>query len=275
MVARATRSRRTRARTRSATAPGRSTALNWAARIGLTARGIVYVLIGLLAFLLARGARGTHVDQKGALSELLSWSYGRLAVTALAIGFLCYALWRISEAAYGVAGDRSSFARMKSLARGIVYLALTVTALAVLQGTGQSQSHQQETFPARALSHAGGRLLVVLFGLVVVAAGLSMIVEGWKLKFMKNFRGLPADLRPTIVVLGRIGTIGRGLVFALIGAFIVVAGWSLDAHRSDGMDGAFRTLLAQPFGAVLGVAAALALIAFGIFGLAEARYRRV
>jgi hypothetical protein len=91
MVARATRSRRTRARTRSATAPGRSTALNWAARIGLTARGIVYVLIGLLAFLLARGARGTHVDQKGALSELLSWSYGRLAVTALAIGFFCYA----------------------------------------------------------------------------------------------------------------------------------------------------------------------------------------
>jgi hypothetical protein len=145
----------------------------------------------------------------------------------------------------------------------------------VLEGTGQGQSPPAGAVPGRALAHAGGRLLVVLFGLVVVAAGLSMIVEGWKLKFMKNFRGLPADLRPTIVVLGRVGTIGRGLVFALIGAFIVVAGWSLDAHRSDGMDGAFRTLLAQPFGAVLGVAAALALIAFGIFGLAEARYRRV
>jgi hypothetical protein len=245
------------------------------ARLGLTARGVVYILIGVLAFLLARGARATHADQKGALTELLSWSYGRVAVTALAVGFFAYALWRFSEAAYGVSGDRSSFARVKSLTRGIIYLALTVTALAALHGIGPTQAHQQETFTARALAHAGGRLLVVLVGLVVIAAGLSMVVEGWKLAFMRHFRALPADLRPTIVRLGRVGTIGRGLVFTLVGALIVSAGWTLDPHRSGGMDGAFRTLLAQPFGAVLGVAAALALIAFGIFGLAEARYRRV
>ena len=244
--------------------------------MGLTARGVVYLLIGVLAVLLARGARGTHVDQAGALSEVLSRSSGSVLVAALALGFLAYALWRLSEAAFGVTGERgSTFARVKSLARGLVYLALTVTAVAALRGSVQTQAHQQETFTARALSHTGGRMLVVLVGSIVVVVGLSMVVEGWKLAFMKNFRAVPADVRPLVVALGRVGHIGRGLVVALVGTLIVSAGWTLDPHRSGGMDGAFRTLLAQPFGAVLAVAAALALMAFGVFGLAEARYRRV
>jgi hypothetical protein len=244
--------------------------------VGLTARGVVYLLIGMLAVLLARGARGAHVDQQGALSEVLAQSYGNVLVAALAIGFFAYALWRLSEAAGGVTGERgSTSARLKSLVRGIAYLALTVTAVAALRGSGRTQTDQQETFTARALSHSGGRLLVVLVGLIVVGVGLAMVVEGWKLAFMKYFPAIPANVRPTVVTLGRVGTIGRGLVVALVGALIVSAGWTLDPHRSGGMDGAFRTLLAQPFGAVLAVAAALALMAFGVFGLAEARYRRV
>jgi hypothetical protein len=245
------------------------------ARIGLSARGIVYIVVGVLALLVVRGARATHVDQKGALSELLSRPYGRTMVVALAIGFAAYAVWRFAEAATRVTGEPGTFARVKSAARGCVYLALTVSAIAVLGGSRQSQSHQQESFTARLLSHAGGRILVVGVGLIVVVAGLSMILEGWKNTFLKYFGAIPAHLRPTIVLLGQVGTIGRGLVLSLIGALIVTAGWTLDAHRSGGMDGAFRTLLAQPFGAGLGIAAAGALIAFGLFGLAEARYRKV
>ena len=69
--------------------------------------------------------------------------------------------------------------------------------------------------------------------------------------------------------------LGAGLVFSVIGGLFVSAAWTLDPHQAGGMDVAFRTLLQQPFGRTLAIAAALALMAFGVYGLAEARYRRV
>ena len=250
--------------------------VDWLARAGLTARGVVYILIGVLALLLALGATGKEVDQKGAMQELLSHSYGTILLVLLAFGLFGYAVWRLLEAAVGVTGEANTTgARLKSAGRGLVYLALTFSAVSTLRGSSQSQSKQQVSFTASLLSHTGGRILVIIIGLAIVAAGAVMVVEGWKLKFMKFFRAVPANIHSLVVHLGRIGTIGRGVVFALIGFLVVSAGWKLDPHRAGGMDAAFRTLLAQPFGKFLGIAAALALVAFGLFGLAEARWRRV
>jgi hypothetical protein len=125
------------------------------------------------------------------------------------------------------------------------------------------------------MRHSGGRILIAAIGLVIVLAGVSMIVEGVTLAFMRYFKHVPGNIRRVVVQLGRVGTIGRGAVFALIGVLLISAAWTLDPNQAGGMDAAFRTLLAQPFGQLVGVIAALALAAFGVFGLAEARYRRV
>lgn len=250
--------------------------VGWLARAGLTARGVVYILIGVLAFSLAMGSSGKNVDQKGALSELLSHAYGDVLVGLMAVGFFGYALWRLSEAAFGVTGEgKKAGARLKSLGRGLAYLVLTFTAVAALRGSTQSQSGQQETLTGQVMSHSGGRVLVGLVGVAVIGAGLAMVVEGVKLTFMRYFKAVPPQIHDAVVHLGRVGTIGRGLVFALIGVLLVSAAWTFDADRAGGMDAAFRTLLAQPFGQILAIVAALALVAFGVYGLAEARYRRV
>lgn len=253
--------------------------VGWLARAGLAARGLVYLLIGVLAFLLARGASGKHADQKGALAEVLSHAYGGALVAVLAFGFFGYAMWRLSEAAVGVTGEaskgREAPARLKSAARGLAYLVLTFTAISALRGSSQTQASQQASLTARSMTFTGGRILVGLIGLVVIAAGASMVVEGVRLTFMKYFRAVPPQVRDLVVHLGRIGTIGRGVVFALIGGLLVSSAWTLDPHQAGGMDAAVRTLLEQPFGQALGIAAALALIAFGLYGLAESRYRRV
>jgi hypothetical protein len=250
--------------------------IGWLARAGLAARATVYVLIGVLAFLIAQGASGKHADQKGAISEVLSHAYGSVLVVLLVIGFLGYALWRLSEAAFGVTGEGTkASARLKSAARGVAYLVLTVSAISALRGSSQTQSGQQESLTARVMSHTGGRVLVGLVGLVVVGIGVMMVTEGVRLTFMRYFAAVPPRVRDLVKQLGRIGTIGRGVVFALIGVLLVSAAWRFDAKQTGGMDAAFRTLLAQPFGQVLGIAAALALIAFGVYGYAEARWRRV
>jgi hypothetical protein len=257
-------------------AAAESRPVDWAARAGLTARGSVWIIIGILGFLLAQGSGGGSADQKGALQELLTKPYGDVVVTLMAIGFVGYALWRLSEATFGVTGEgKGAGPRLKSLARAVVYLVLAGTAVSALLGSNESQSNQQESLTARAMGHTGGQWLVGLVGVAIVAVGVTLVVEGWKLRFMRYFTAVPPRIHRLVVVLGRIGTIGRGSVFALAGALVVIAAWTADPHKARGLDGALRTLLSQPYGTVLAIVASLALIAFGVYGLAEARYRRV
>lgn len=251
--------------------------MTWAARAGLTARGLVYVLLGALALLVARGGKA-EVDQKGALAQVLARPYGGWIVGALAAGFAAYALWRLSEAAFGVTGEPSGAGpRVKSLARGLVYLLLAWTAVSLLQGSTGAQSSQQRGLAAQAMAHPGGRWAVGIVGVGIVVVGAVMVVEGVKEKFMRYFPAgaLPGRSRDLVRNLGRIGSTARGLVFALTGVLVVSAAWTYDPSKASGLDGALKTLRDRPYGAVLLALAAAGLFAFGIYGLAEARFRRV
>jgi hypothetical protein len=251
--------------------------LRWAARAGLTARGVVYIIIGLLALLVANGGHA-EVDQKGALAQVLAKPYGGWLVGLLAVGFACYALWRLSEAAFGATGEgRKPGPRLKSLARGLVYAFLAYTAVSLLLGSRAAQNGQQRGYAAETMTHPGGRLLVGLVGVVVFIVGAVMVVEGFKLKFMRHFPAgaVAPGIRDGIRNLGRIGTIARGLVFALTGVLIASAAWTYDAAKASGLDGALKTLRDRPFGGPLLGIAAVGLVIFGVYGLAEARYRKV
>jgi Domain of Unknown Function (DUF1206) len=196
-----------------------SPAAHLLARAGLTARGVIYILIGWVALLVAVGHSSREADQQGALQLLAGKSYGVASLWLLGQGFAAYALWRLGEAAFGVTGEPpGAGARLKSLGRALIY------------------------------------------------AG-----------FMRYLRTSQMSLRTRRVVelLGLIGTIARGLVFALAGALVVDAAVSHRASESGGIDKALLTLRNQPFGEILMILAALGLAAFGIFGLCEARWRRV
>ena len=75
------------------------------ARAGLAARGVLYILIGWVAILVALGQTSQQADQQGALQLLAGQPYGLVSLWLLGIGFAGYALWRLSEAAFGVTGD--------------------------------------------------------------------------------------------------------------------------------------------------------------------------
>jgi Domain of Unknown Function (DUF1206) len=251
--------------------------MTWAARAGLTARGLVYLLMGVLALLVARGGRA-EVDQKGALAQVLARPYGGWVVGLLALGFACYALWRLSEAAFGVTGEAPGLGpRLKSLARGAIYGFLAYTAISLLQGSRAAQSSQQRGYAAQVMAQPGGRWAVGIVGAGIVLAGAVMVLEGVKEKFMRYFpaSALQPWSRTLVRRLGKIGTVARGLVFALAGVLLISAAWTYDPAKAGGLDGALKTLRDRSFGGlVLGVAAA-GLMAFGLYGLAEARYRRV
>ena len=81
------------------------------ARAGLTARGVIYLLIGWVAVLVALGQSSREADQRGALELLAGKSYGLVSLWLLGVGFAAYALWRLSEAAFGVTAEPPGPAR--------------------------------------------------------------------------------------------------------------------------------------------------------------------
>jgi hypothetical protein len=248
------------------------------ARAGLTARGIIYILMGWVAALVALGRSAGEADQEGALRLLAGKPYGAVTLWLLGIGFAAYALWRLSEAAFGVTGDAAGAGpRLKSLGRAIVYAVLAVLTFTVISGTQRSQSRQQQDLTAGVMQHPGGQWLVGIAGLIVVGIGAVLAVEGIRRRFLKYLRTWQMSRRTRKLVewLGVIGTIARGVVFALVGILIVDAAVTHQPVKSGGIDRALLTLRDQPFGQVLLLLAALGLLIFGVYGLCEARWRKV
>lgn len=264
--------------TRAARKASRSDVMEGAARLGFAARATVYLLVGLLALGLARGTSQSDTDQRGALRAVAQHSGGKVLLVVLAVGFAGYALWRFSEAAFGAVGDgNGAGARAKSAVRGVVYTGLTVTTVSLLGGDeGGSQGQQQQDLTAKVMAHgAWGRWLVALVGVVVLAVGVGMVVEGARRKFLKYLRTgqMSASTRAAVEKLGMVGTIARGSVIALAGLLVVDAARTFRPDKARGVDGALRTLAAQGEGKALLVAAAVGLLCFGVYGFAEARWR--
>ncbi len=135
------------------------------ARAGLAARGVIYILIGWVALLVALGLSSHEADQQGALQLLAGKPYGLVALWLLAIGFAAYALWRLSEAAFGVTGEGNGAGpRLKSLGRGLVYAFFVVLTIKVISGKQGSQARQQQDITAQAMQHPAGRWLVGIVG---------------------------------------------------------------------------------------------------------------
>ena len=263
---------------RSARQASNSPVAHFLARAGLTARGIIYILIGWVAVLVALGQSAREADQTGALQLLASKPYGLISLWLLGIGFAAYALWRLSEAAFGVTGERPGAGpRLKSLGRAIIYAGFCYLTFTVIAGKARSQSGRQVDITATVMQHTAGRVLVGVVGLVVVACGIVLVIEGVRKKFMKNLQTarMSARARRVVELLGVTGTIARGLVFALVGVLVIDAAVTHKAAESGGIDKALLTLRDQPFGEVLMLLAALGLLVFGVYGLCEARWRKV
>jgi len=248
------------------------------ARAGLSARGVLYILIGWVAILVALGQTSHQADQQGALQLLVGKPYGLVSLWLLGTGFAGYALWRLSEAAFGVTGDGNGAGpRLKSLVRALIYAGFAYLSFKLISGAQDSQTKKQQDLTATVMHHTGGRWLVAIVGLIIVFAGLVLVFEGIRAKFMKYLQlsQMRPRMRRLVKWLGVTGTAARGVVFALAGVLVIEAAVTYKPSKAGGIDKALLTLRDQPFGEFLLILAALGLIIFGIYGLCEARWRRV
>ena len=256
----------------------RSDAMALLARWGLAARATLYLLIGILAVALAAGSRRGETDQRGAFEELTRHTGGTLLLWVIAIGLAGYALWRLSEAAFGVVGEgKKAGPRAQSLARAIIYGFFAVSAFKIVTHAGtSSQAGQQELWTAKAMQHQSGRWAVGIVGAVIVICGLYLVWEGFTRKFKKylTLDRMSPKTHKVVEFLGVTGTASRGVVLTLAGIFVIAAAVQYDPKKAGGLDRALRELADTPAGPwVLGVVA-IGVVMFGIYGFAEAKWRR-
>jgi hypothetical protein len=252
----------------------------WLARVGLTARGVMYVLIGIIAVQIAVTGSRQQADRTGAVRVAASTPLGSVLLWVLVIGFAGMTLWRLSEALWGTndADGRKPAKRLANLARAVFYAVVTFGILKFALGIGQPSSSdtQSQDLTATALRHPGGQVVVAIAGVLIVGAGLYVMYRAFKLKFLKHLRmgGASARTRKVGKRLGQIGGIARGFVFGTVGVFVVAA---VDANpgQAKGIDSALRALAHTPLGPWLLVVIALGLMTFGVYSWCEARWRAV
>ena len=253
--------------------------LHPAARLGLTARAGIYLLIGILAILVAAGHTRPETDQWGAMQQLNHRGPGHIVLWLVALGLAGYSLWRFSEAAFGAASEgKKAGPRLKSFGRGCIYTVIASAAFQVVTGGGnRSQAARQVTLSAQVMRHTGGRVAVALVGAAVAVVGVTLVHEGATLKFVKylDLSGAPEMTRRAVKVIGVMGTVARGAVFTLAGIFVIQAAWDYEPKKAAGLDLALRSLRDTPAGPWLLGVVALGLVLFGLYGLAEARWRRI
>jgi hypothetical protein len=257
----------------------RTPQLEWLARAGLTARGLVYVIIGVLAVKLALGDGGKATNQQGALQTIAKQPFGKVLLVLVAIGLAGYAIWRLLRAAigHGPEGRDDAKDRVSGLVSGIAYTALCATAVKIVAGSGGGNGGHPDKAAGGVLDWPAGTWLVAIAGLIVVGVGLDQGRKGIKRDFLEDSKTeeMSHRVRKAFTALGVFGHLARMVVFALIGWFLIKAALDYDPDKAVGLDGALAKLSQASFGPLaLGLVAA-GLIGFGAYSIADARYRRV
>jgi hypothetical protein len=250
------------------------------ARTGYAARGIVYIVIGALAFRLAEGVGGQPANQKGALRTVAHQPFGHWILLAVAVGLGGYAMWRLTQAFVGTtpeAGKYSTFDRIGALGSAVAYGSFCVIAIALLRGSGSGASKSPSSTTAGVLGWTGGRALVIGAGVVFLVIALYQAYQGLSRKFLQDSKvtEMSHGERDAFTAVGVTGLLARAVVFGLIGVFAIKAAIDYTPKDAVGLDGALARLLDHSYGNAMLFIVACGLIAFGVYSLADARYRKI
>ena len=249
-------------------------------RFGYVAKGTVYAIVGVLAAQAAGGAGGATTDPRGALRWIIQAPFGQFLLGAVAIGLVGYALWCVVQGVLDTEGEgtdaRGVLTRGAFVFTGLVATGLALSAVRLMRGSPGGGDATQD-WTAWLLSQPFGQWLVGIAGVVVLGSGLYHIYRAYSANFREALKlgemSHTEELWTTRT--GRLGFAANGIAVGIIGGFLMVAAMQDQSQQARGLGGALETLARQPFGPWLLGVVAVGLIAYGIFMLVEARYRRM
>jgi len=249
------------------------------ARAGYFSRGLVYLLVALLA---ARAAyeRRHPAGARGAMLEILRHPLGRVVLTVLTVGLLGYAVWTLIQAVMDPERKGTSLSglgrRAAYLFTAVVYTGLAATsARLAAYGWAEGDTESAGRFTTPVMEHALGRYALIAAGVGLLGYGLWKLYRAVAKEPEKrlDLSSLRPGTQKALKLAGRVGVAARGVVFGVIGVYLALSALH---HRPDEArmpSGALESVRQQPHGAWLLAVVAVGLAAFGLFEMVKARYR--
>jgi Domain of Unknown Function (DUF1206) len=260
------------------------------ARLGWVAKGIVYAMVGVLAVpIVIQGLEddrarngGGEASQLGAVTEIAGSPLGVFALWVVAIGLMLYVFWRLVTVVLPAESSAKTWlTRAGYVVSAVTYSFLAWSAVSFATNGGRSGAETEdakvERFTRELMEASLGRWLVGAIGVAIVAVGLYFVYKGLRAKFRDELEptGVGPVSHESIVTLGRIGWVGRGLVMGLIGWFLIAAAVQFRAAEARGFDGSLRKVADSTLGPLVVGFAAVALILYGAFCVISAPRQRL
>lgn len=244
------------------------------ARAGYTARGGVFLLVGALAVLAALGSGGDTTDTRGALASLPDSAIGTVILGAVALGLASYAVWSLVRAVKDPERDGAAKRAFFGLT-AVIYASLAFEAgRMALSGARSDGSDTARHWSATLMEQPLGQWLLGGAGLAIALYGVQQLVHARRVELDDQLAldSLSARARTWVVRVGRAGLASRGVVFTIIGAYVVTAAVEAQPSEARGLDGTLDLLARTPWLLLL---IATGLAAYGVYNLVRARYRRI
>jgi len=255
------------------------------ARAGLVARAVVYLAIGLLATGAALRVGGAITDTSCVFHFVLHQPLGRLLLAALAVGLLAYTIWLLVQVFLDPYRNGTSFLglanRFGQLLTALAQLALAIEGGRLAFGlpsvlSGPAVDDANERLVAQGLRVPFGVQLVGLVGITLLVLAVIQFYRGLLGNVRRDWRlDTLGENGHWAIRIGRFGLAARAVVMGVSGALVFQAARVYEPSRAGGIREVLRTLGRQyASGWLLGLVA-LGLVAFGVFGLVEARHRAI
>ena len=239
------------------------------ARFGYAAKGVVYIIVGVIAARAAFGS-GDAEGSSGALGSLRDEPFGQVLLWLIAIGLFGYVVWQAVLAVRNPEGDETG-KRIFHGVSAVIHGGLALTALRLAQGGSEGGGSD---VTATLMAAPFGRILVGLAGLLVAGYGIHQMWNAWTVDLDDHLdlSRLSATARTWAVRTGRAGLAARGIVMAILGYMFITAALRANPSSSDDVEGVLDSMRDHPW---LLAIVALGLVAYGIYSLVRARYRRI
>jgi hypothetical protein len=172
---------------------------------------------------------------------------------------------------HGPEDSDTGFERVAAFASGVAYAVMCAVAVEVLAGSGSGGPG------TGVLGWPGGTYLVGIAGFVLLGVAGFQAHRGLTKDFLSDSKTeeMSPRVRDTVEWLGLSGHLARAVAFGLGGLFLIRAAIQFDPKKAVGLDTTLAKLAAMSYGPFLLGLVAAGLIAFGIYSLSDARYRRI
>jgi len=252
------------------------------ARAGLTAKAVVYVLLGVLAFMAAFGINETSAEdtsKSGVFDFIMQQPAGSVLLWIVTAGLTCYFLWRVFQTFTDSEGQGKDVKglgiRGRYLFSGLVYGSLAVQSARMLLFHKKNSGDNSQDMVQELLSKPLGQWLVGFVAAIFLAVGFYQIWYGLSEKYRKHVnKSVPAKVKPILLNAGKIGYVARGVVWLILSYLFFQAAFSANASEAGNTSKALNVISNVDYGPYLLALIGFGLICYGLFNFVRARFEK-